>query len=27
VPDYVEVVWAFTLSIFLREICGYIPVT
>lgn len=27
VPDYMEVVWTFAMSIFLREICGYVPVT
>lgn len=25
--DYVEVVWVFAMSILLREICGYVPVT
>ncbi len=25
--DYVEVVWVFAMSILLRDICGYVPVT
>ncbi len=27
VPDYVEIVWVFALSILLREVCGYVPVS
>ncbi len=27
VEDYVQVVWVFALSILLREVCGYMPVT
>jgi hypothetical protein len=27
IPDYGEVVWVFAMSILLREICGYVPVS
>jgi hypothetical protein len=27
IPDYVEIVWVFAMSILLREVCGYVPVS